>query len=106
LNNTPQSSSVIIDGTNSLQQEASFFLRTSLYKEYLRRLRLDLDSNQIKASELNSEVLIRINDSFLLGNSSERIAGKRVEIVVLLRYYVLYTLLVVFNLPLFIYICI
>jgi len=106
LNNTPQSSSVIIDGTNSLQQEASFFLRASLYKEYLRRLRLDLDSNEIKASELNSEVLIRINDSFLLGNSSERIAGKRVEIVVLLRYYVLYTLLVVFNLPLFIHICI
>lgn len=76
----PQSSITSLTETNTSSESTLYkqqlFLRLTLYKDYLRRLRIDVDSNEIKASDLNSDILIRINDSFLLGNSSERIAGE------------------------------
>ena len=58
-------------------QAFQHYLRSIIFKEYLIRLQKQLDSSEMMhISVLTSDKILRLQDAFLFGTSSERIAGK------------------------------
>jgi hypothetical protein len=56
------------------------YIRASVFKEYLQKLNRYIETKEIAESAITNDKLARLNDSFLLGNSSERIAGQYINI--------------------------
>ena len=63
------------DSGVTILESSHCYLRAFVLKEYLLRLRKLVDSNEVSKEALATKKLVRISDSFLLGNSSERISG-------------------------------
>lgn len=63
--------------SNPKNTQVEVFLRTILFKEYLIRLRKSIEAKDIPESSISSDTLLRLNSAFLLGSSSERIAGAK-----------------------------
>ena len=74
------------DNSDELQA-FQHYLRSIIFKEYLIRLKKQLDSSEMMhISVLTSDKMLRLQDAFLFGTSSERIAGELVYCYIYIQY--------------------